>query len=98
MKKKKELIRQLVKECISRELISVEQRRKFARRARRYIVAYRAFALHTESGEKSLGDPTMSASLIKKVVKISKMHRSIKDQEAGYIKGVLDLMVNFIYS
>ena len=68
-KKNKDKFRKLVRKCISRESITLEMRRKFARRAREYIVAYRALALQRTDDSDPL--PTMSASLIEKVVKRS---------------------------
>jgi hypothetical protein len=100
-KKKKDNFRKLVSKCISRETITINHRRKFARRARQYIVAYRAFAEHTAQidadGSQSTEDVAMSAALIEKVVKVYKSHRNIVDQEKGYIKKIVDLMKNFSY-
>ena len=102
-KKKKEKFRELVRKCISRESITIEMRRKFSRRAREYIGAYRALSLHRAAVE-SLGDgegdgeqeqseiPSMSAQLIEKVVKLYKSHRNIIDQEKGWIKNIMLLM------
>ena len=89
-KKNKDKFRKLVRKCISRESITLEMRRKFARRAREYIVAYRALALQRTDDSDPL--PTMSASLIEKVMKVYKTHRNIVDQEKGWLKKVVDLM------
>ena len=95
-KRSKEKFRQLVSHCISREVVTVEHRRKFARRARRYLLAYLALAKFRKEASdddgKKASDDTMSAALIEKIVKLYKNHRSIFDQEKGFITKVLKEM------
>ena len=100
-KKSKEKFHVLVKKCTSQDMITLLHRRKFARCARQYIVAYRAFAMHKASwkdgDDVDSVDELISASLIEKVVKVYKSHRNIVDQEKGYIRSIVDLMKNFCY-
>ena len=101
-KKKKEKFRLLVKQCISRETVTIDHVRRFARRARSYIIAYLALSNvkkngslvegSTEEGDALEGHPKMSVSLIEKIVKIYKTHRNIVDQELAFIKSVIDEM------
>ena len=76
--RKKENFRKLVKKCISRDTIATEMRRKFSRRAREYIIAYRALALPRDidgnevsapaDGDKNVPSvPMMPTSLIEKL-------------------------------
>ena len=88
VKRSKEKFRDLVRKCISRETITTEMRRKFARRARRYTLAYLSMHLAKKNGADGL-KCEMSASLIEKIVKMFKMHRThrnVLNQEQAFLK------------
>ena len=95
-KRSKEKFRALVSNCISRDELTIERRRKFARRARRYLLAYLALAKFkreaTPEDEGAAKEVTMSAALIEKIVKQYKNHRCILDQERGFIRQVMNEM------
>ncbi|KAL7532560.1 hypothetical protein ACHAWF_008635 [Thalassiosira exigua] len=89
-KKGKEKFRALVQECLSRDNMSLVRQRMFSRRARRYILAYHALEAHNHELTKS--EMAMSASLIEKVVKKFKTHRSAADFDAGFINSIVNSM------
>ena len=69
-------------------------RRKFARRARRYTLAYLSMHLAKTNGADGL-ECEMSASLIEKIVKMFKTHwtrRNVLDQEHAFLKDIVDGM------
>ena len=96
LKSKKDKFRKLVRECISRELVTIQQRRKFERQAQRYLIAYLALAkfkneTSAEDGKEPL-EVTMSAALIEKIVKRYANHQCVLNQEKGFITKVINEM------
>ena len=86
----------MVSNCISCNELTIERRRKFARRARRYLLAYLALAkFKREASPEDKGtakEVTMSAALTEKIVKQYKNHRCILDQRRGFIRQVMNEM------
>ena len=86
-KKGKEKFLELFNHCISRELITKEMVRKFSKRARSYMVAYRAL----DSDEMKDGDMPcdITHKMIEKMQKIVSSHRAALDFDAGYLNSIL---------
>lgn len=88
-KKGKENFRTSVKNCMSEEVLSLERIRKFARRARQYIVAYHAIDQHgdceVEEKARKCG-PVALEGLIKKF----KTHRCALDFDHKFIRSVME--------
>ena len=86
-KKGKEKFLELFTYCISRELITKDMVRKFSKRARSYMVAYRAL----ESDEMKDGDmpADITHKMIEKMRKIVSSHRAALDFDAGYLSKIL---------
>ena len=58
-----------VKECLSRRHLTVQRQRKFSRRAREYMLAYKSIERVTMNKEEFKDCPTMSHALIEAIVK-----------------------------
>ena len=86
-KKGKEKFLELFNYCISRELITKDMVRKFSKRARSYMVAYRAL----ESDEMKDGDmpANITYKMIEKMQEIVRSHRAALDFDAGYLNRIL---------
>ena len=82
-KRKKECFRDSVRSALSRERLTKQIVRKFARRARGYTCAYFAFAFG--NNEKLTQGEKISPEMIEKMVKNFKTHRSALDFEGKYI-------------
>jgi hypothetical protein len=102
-KKTKQKFRESVKTCLdSANVLTVERRRLFSKRAREYMLAYSILDTNDEA-DSTEGDseegvvkkekkPHMTAYLIEKIVKQYKSHRSAADFDAGFINRIVDKM------
>jgi len=89
MKRKKETYRELVKTCLSRDTLTTERVRLFAKRARSYVCAY--YQLH-HSGiiDHDILDSNLPEQVkIERMAKKYKTHRSAIDFNAGFITSVV---------
>jgi len=79
----------LVKQCTSRDILTIKIVRKLSRQARAYICAYNALY---ES--KCMGDdiPTLTLPLIERPVKAFKTHRAAINFDAGFVNRFLPMM------
>jgi hypothetical protein len=102
-KKTKQKFRESVKTCLdSNNVLTVERRRLFSKRAREYMLAYSILdnTDETDSTERDSKEvvvkkekkPHMTAYLIEKIVKQYKSHRSAADFDAGFINRIVDKM------
>ena len=83
LKRSKDKFRDSVRSTMSRERLTTEIVRKFARRARGYTCAYYAIAYGIDNGE--LQGERISPQIIERIVKMFKTHRSAIDFEGKYI-------------
>jgi hypothetical protein len=93
-KKGKEHFRNLVSQCLSREVITTKLVRAFSRRARQYICAYHA--LHDQQQQSSSGttcedDNKITAPLIEKLVKKFKTHRAVIDFDNRFVSAIVKM-------
>jgi signal transduction protein with GAF and PtsI domain len=79
-KRGKDLFKELVNECISRDILTTEVVRKLSKRARAYICAY--YILHQRQQQVDL-------PLIDRLMKIFKTHRAALDFDAGFVESVI---------
>ena len=87
-KKGKENFNALVDKCISRKLLSVDMVRKFSKRARGYMLAYRA--LESDDMNKQADGPTeITHQMIEKMKKVISSHRAALDFDKGYLNKVV---------
>ena len=84
LKRSKENFRSSVQSAMSRERITKEVVRKFARRARGYTCAYYAFEYRNKNGEAQ--GEKISPQLIEQMVKRFKMHHSALDFEGNIVE------------
>ena len=90
-KKTKTKFIESVRKCTDRnEVLTIRRRRLFSKRARQYMLAYRAIDVQNEQGNKS----KMSHSLLEKVMKVFKTHRCTADIDTKYINDVVGTMRN----
>lgn len=75
----------LVNKCISREVISVDMVRKFSKRARGYMLAYRAL----ESDEMTEEPTEITHKMIEKMKKVISSHRAALDFDRGFLNKVI---------
>ena len=71
-------------------MLTIKRRRLFSRRARQYMLAYRAIDVQNEQGNES----KMSHSLLEKVLKAFKTHRYTADIDSQYVNDVVGTMRN----
>ena len=89
MKRKKEGYRELVKKSMSREILTTERVRLFAKRARSYVCAY--YQLHHSGiNDHDILDANLPEQVkIERLAKKYKTHRSAVDFNAGFITSVV---------
>jgi len=88
-KRGKETYRELVKQCLSRNNLTTDRVRLFARRARSYICAYyQKHYIGVTDPEILHGNPPEIVQ-IEKLAKKFKSHRSAIDFSSGFITGVI---------
>ena len=84
-KKGKTSFKALVKECTSRDVLTTATVRKLSRRARTYICAY--YALHQRKlNNCEYNMPTLTLSLLERLMKEFKTHRAAVDFDAGFVQ------------
>ena len=81
----------------STEVLTIERRRLFSKRAREYMLAYSILDKEEMGSSEGVEDadekkPHMTAYLIEKIVKQYKSHRSASDFDAGFINKIVDKM------
>ncbi|EJK63560.1 hypothetical protein THAOC_15773 [Thalassiosira oceanica] len=86
-KKKKANFFALVDQCLSQELLTKDMVRKFSKRARDYMLAYRAFETdEMKGGMKDSGKPLdITHHMIEKMKKVVSSHRAALDHDRGYL-------------
>lgn len=86
-KRRKDKFRDTVRKCLSRDVLTTERVRKFSRRAREYICAYRAHHQVTSSDEsRDTSDSNVATPVnIEKLVKEFKTHRCALDFDKGFV-------------
>ena len=78
----------------SLDVVSVDMIRKFSAKARRYMLAYKAFGSgdddnnNNENIENNDTNRSVSYTEIEKFVRLFKTHHNTQDQEKGYILSV----------
>ena len=99
-KKGKEKFVDLVLKCTSREVLTTEMIRKFSRRARSYMLSYKALEIVGEEGrEEGTGHKVdilfdITHKQIENMQKIIKSHRAALDFDRGFIASALKLAKN----
>jgi hypothetical protein len=99
-KKGKEHFVDLVLKCTAGEVLTTEMIRKFSRRARSYMLTYKALDIFVEEGrEKWMGDEVdtsldITYKQIENMQKIIKSHRAALDFDRGFIASTLKLTKN----
>ena len=101
-KKGKEKFVDLVLKCTSREVLTTEMIRKFSRRARSYMLSYKALEIVGEEGREEgtgTGDEVdisldITHKQIENMQKIIKSHRAALDFDRGFIASALKLAKN----
>ena len=86
-KKGKENFINLVDRCISRDLITVDMVRKFSKRARGYMLAYKILETD-EMKEVTNEQQDITHHMIEKMKKVVSSHRAALDFDAAFIKKV----------
>jgi hypothetical protein len=86
-KRGKETYMELVKKVLSRDNLTTERIRKFARRARSYICAY--YQLHYD-GDNNVDANVPEQVRIERLAKAYKTHRSVVDFSSGFITAVVN--------
>ena len=84
-KRGKELFLHNVTESLKADRLSIQRIRKFAKRARSYILAY--YSLNIDANNADYGD--LSPQIIERLAKSFKCHRSALDFDAGFINANL---------
>ena len=90
----------LVLKCTSREVLMTEMIIKFSRRARSYMLSYKALEIVGEEGrEEGTGDKVdisfdITHKQIENMQKIIKSHRAALDFDRGFIASALKLAKN----
>ena len=79
-----------VQKCIARNILTTTRCRKFARRAREYILAY--LAMDCQSTVDNTQIRSVTNKDIEMVVKMYKTHRSAADFDKGFIETVVSEM------
>ena len=87
-KKGKDHFDALVEKCISRELITVDMVRKFSKRARGYMLAYRALECDVMK-ESPNGQTDISHKMIEKMKKVISSHRAALDFDRGFLNKIV---------
>jgi len=86
--------------CTSREVLTTEMIRKFSRRARSYMLSYKALEIVREEGrEEGMGDEVdisldITHKQIENMQKIIKSHRVALDFDQGFVTSALKLAKN----
>jgi len=99
-KKGKEKVVDLMLKCTSREVLTTEMIRKFSRRARSYMLSYKALEIVREEGrEEGMGDEVdisldITHKQIENMQKIIKSHRVALDFDQGFVTSALKLAKN----
>ncbi len=95
-KKGKEKFVGLVSKCTSREVLTTEMIRKFSRRARSYMLSYKALEIVGEEGTGNENDKSLEIThkQIENMQKIIKSHRAALDFDRGFITSALKLAKN----
>jgi hypothetical protein len=99
-KKGKEKFVDLVLKCTSREVLTTEMIRKFSRRARSYMLSYKALEIVGEEGrEEGTGDEVdisldITHKQIENMQKIIYSHRAALGFDRGFIASALKLAKN----
>jgi len=90
-KKKKANFFALVDQCLSQELLTKDMVRKFSKRARDYMLAYRAFETdEMKGGMKDSGKPLdITHHMIEKMKKVVSSHRAALDHDRGYLDKII---------
>jgi len=90
-KKKKVNFFALVDQCLSRELLTKEMVRKFSKRARDYMLAYRAFETDEMQGGMKDGDKKLEIThdMIEKMKKVVSSHRAALDHDRGFLDKII---------
>ena len=94
-KKSKEKFRESVRKCLSTGNIDKKQQRKFSRRAREYMLAYRAIEQQqatNNSDNENNNKIEMSRMMIEKIIKKYKCHRSAETFDRGFIDAIVSKM------
>ena len=74
------------------KVLTLAMQRKFSRRARQYMLAYRAIDIQSENNENE--EVKMSHSLLENVLKAFKTHRCTADTDSKWINTVVGTMRN----
>jgi hypothetical protein len=90
-KKGKEQFRNLVSECLSRQVITTTLAWAFSRRARQYICTYHALHDQQQTGTDSATDSKITAPLIEKLVKKFKTHRAVIDFDNRFVAAMVKM-------
>jgi len=90
VKKSKEQFRNLVRECLSRDVITTDLVRAFSRRARRYICAYHAWHEQQRTGNTTQ-ESAISQHLVEKLVKKFKTHRAVIDFDNRFVVAIVKM-------
>ena len=95
-KQKKEGFKQAVHSCFSPDKLSISTVRKCGKRAREYILAYKAFAdLNNDNDDDNDDDNTAKTSishqLIEKAVKSYRVHRSVMDTDTKFLNTLKEM-------
>jgi len=86
-KKGKDQFYALVDKCISRDLITVDMVRKFSKRARGYMLAYKM--LETDEMSKPTNNQAdITHQMIEKMKKVVSSHRAALDFDMGFLKKI----------
>ena len=97
MKRTKDKFRKSVKMSTDRNtILTIERQRKFSKRARQYMLAYRAIDIQrrkeVKTGETPGAETKLSHTLLEKVVKVFKTHRNAADSDSKWIGDVVGTM------
>ena len=74
------------------KVLTLAMQRKFSRRARQYMLAYRAIDIQSQNNENK--EVKMSHSLLENVLKAFKTHRCTADTDSKWINNVVGTMRN----
>ena len=76
-------------------ILTIQRQRKFSKRARQYMLAYRAINIKRtkdKTDETHVEDTKLSHTLLEKVVKVFKTHRNAADSDSKWIGDVVGTM------
>ena len=90
-KKGKEHFRNLVSQCLSREVVTTKLVRAFSRKAWQYICAYHALHEQQHSSNVSASESKITAPLIEKLVKQFKTHRAVIDFDNRFVAATVKM-------